>query len=292
MRRYWPIMAKRRSKSSRAGKPLSERWAQLRPALVAGAWATTLIGAALALGMGVPMLRADALARRPEGPLSVTFSERPVWMTDGEIGPIADLVAEQLKGSPMDRTGLERAREALASTGWFEEIRQIRRSGSGQITVEGEWAVPFAVVREGGYDHLIDARGRLLPRCYRPGTAPRGLLHIEGAHQARPQAYGTPWPGDDMSAALSLARCIADSPWRSQIAWIDISDTPQDACLRMKTTRGCTVKWGRAPGREGAAEVPAKQKLEYLGWLHDHSGRIDAACDDQLDLLTDYVTAR
>lgn len=285
-------MAKRRSKSSRSGTPLSERWGRLKPTLVAAAWTTTLIAAALALGMGVPVLRADALKRRPEGPVSVTFSERPVWMTDGEIGPIADLVAEQIAGSPMDRAGLERAREALASTGWFEEIRQVRRSGADQIYVEGDWAVPFAVVREGGYDHLVDMRGRLLPRCYRPGTAPRGLLHIEGALQARPQAYGTPWPGDDMAAAMSLARLVAETPWRAQIAWIDLGDTAQDGCLRLKTTRGCTVKWGRAPGREGAAEVPSKQKLEYLGWLHDHYGRIDAGCEDQLDLLTDYVGAR
>lgn len=285
-------MAKRRSKSSRVSAPLSERWGRLKPTLVAGAWTATLIGAALALGMGVPVLRADALKRAPEGPITVTFSDRPVWMTDGEIGPIADLVAEQIAGSPMDRAGLERAREALTSTGWFEEIRQVRRSGADQVLVEGDWAVPFAVVREGGYDHLVDMRGRLLPRCYRPGTAPRGLLHIEGAHQPRPQAYGTPWPGEDMSAAMSLARLVADAPWRAQIAWIDLADTRQDGCLRLKTTRGCTVKWGRAPGREGAAEVPSKQKLEYLGWLHDHYGRIDAGCEDQLDLLTDYVGSR
>lgn len=285
-------MPKRRSKPSRGSAPLPERWAHLKPTLVAFAWTATLIGAALALGMGVPVLRADALKRAPEGSITVTFSDRPVWMTDGEIGPIADLVAEQIAGSPMDRHGLERAREALASTGWFEQIRQVRRCGSGEVLVEGEWAVPFAVVREEGYDHLVDARGRLLPRCYRPGTAPRGLLHIEGMHGARPQAYGTPWPGDDMSAAMSLARLVADAPWRAQIAWIDLADTRQDGCLRLKTTRGCTVKWGRAPGREGAAEVPSKQKLEYLGWLHDHYGRIDAGCEDQLDLLTDYVGSR
>jgi hypothetical protein len=285
-------MAKRRSKSSRAGTPLSERWARLRPTLVAGGWATMLIGAALALGMGVPVLRADALERRPEGHITVAFSDRPVWMTDGELGPIADLVAEQIPGSPMDRTCLERAREALASTGWFEEIRQVRRSGANEVVVEGEWSVPFAVVREGGYDHLVDMRGRLLPRCYRPGSAPRGLLRIEGATRPRPQAYGTPWPGDDLAAAMSVARLVSEAPWRAQVAWIDLSETGQDGCIRLKTTRNCTVKWGRAPGREGAAEVPSRQKIEYLGWLHDHYGRIDAGCEDQLDLLTDYVGAR
>jgi hypothetical protein len=91
---------------------------------------------------------------------------------------------------------------------------------------------------------------------------------------------------------MALARLIDERPWRSQVAWIELGETAKDGCLRMKTSRGCTVKWGRAPGREGAAEVPARQKLEYLGWLNDHYGRIDAGCEDQLDLLSDYATVR
>ena len=117
-------------------------------------------------------------------------------------------------------------------------------------------------------------------------------MRIEGMSQQRPIAYGTPWPGEDMSSAMALARLIDERPWRGQVAWIDLAETAKDGCLRMKTSRGCTVKWGRAPGREGAAEVPARQKLEYLGWLCDHYGRIDAGCEDQLDLLSDYATVR
>ena len=264
----------------------------MRPALVAGAWAATLIGAALALGMGVPVLRAEALASRSDAPLRVRFENRPAWMNDGELGPLADTVGEHMRGSPMDRTGLSAAKDALMNTGWFEEVTQVRRSGDDEVTVEATWAIPFAVVREGGYDHLVDTQGRLLPRCYRPGTAPRGFIRIEGMTQARPITYGTPWPGEDMGSAMALARLIDERPWRNQVAWIELGETAKDGCLRMKTSRGCTVKWGRAPGREGAAEVPARQKLEYLGWLNDHYGRIDAGCEDQLDLLSDYATVR
>lgn len=192
----------------------------------------------------------------------------------------------------MDRTGLSAARDALASTGWFEEIRQVRRTGGNEVIVDGEWTVPFAVVREGGYDHLVDLQGRLLPRCYRPGTAPRSLIRIEGAAQPRPTTYGTRWTGEDLFAAMAVARLIDQRPWRGQVACIDLSGLPQDGCVRLKTARGCTVKWGRAPGREGATEVPARQKLDYLGWMHEHYGRIDAGCEDQLDLLTDYVGVR
>jgi hypothetical protein len=285
-------MARRRSKSTKASTPLSERFTSLKPILVAGTWTSVIVAVAFGLALGVPALRAEALALRPEGPMRVVFEDRPTWMTDGDLSPLAELVDRPLSGSPMDRAGLAAAREALLASGWFEEIRQVRRTGSDEVSIEATWATPFAVIREDGYDYLVDMRGRLLPRCYKAGTAPRGFLRIEGARQPRPTSYGTPWPGDDVSAAMALARLIDERPWRSQIAWVDLSGVPTDGCLRLKTTRNCTIKWGRAPGREGAAEVPARQKLEYLGWLQDHQGRIDASCEDQIDLLNDYVGVR
>lgn len=283
-------MARRRTKPS-SSPSLSERWSTLRPLLAGAGWTCAIAAMALALGMGVPALRAEASRTVTSEPLAVHFENRPPWMTDAEISPLADLVAEQLGGSAMDRTGLAAAKDALASTGWFEEIRQVRRTGGNEVIVEGEWTIPFAVVREGGYDHLVDTQGRLLPRCYRPGTAPRSLIRMEGVSHARPATYGSRWEGEDLFAGMAVARLIDQRPWRSQIAWIDLSGMAEDGCVRLKTPRGCTVTWGRLPGREGAAEVPARQKLDYLGWLHEHYGRIDAA-GDQLDLRTDCVAVR
>jgi hypothetical protein len=283
-------MARRRSKSSPAPS-LSERWTSLRPLLAGAGWTAAIAAMALALGMGVPALRAEACRTVTGEPLTVLFENRPPWMTDAEISPLADLVAEKLNGSAMDRSGLASAKDALASTGWFEEIRQVRRTGGNEVIVEGDWTVPFAVVREAGYDHLVDLHGRLLPRCYRVGSAPRSLIRIENARHPRPSTYGTRWEGEDLSAGMAVARLIDQRPWRSQVAWIDLGGMAEDGCVRMKTARGCTLTWGRLPGREGAAEVPARQKLDYLGWLHEHYGRIDAV-GDQLDLRTDCVAIR
>jgi hypothetical protein len=224
--------------------------------------------------------------------VTVRFVHRPAWMSDAELEPLAELVADPLRGSPLQRGNLAAAREALLRSGWFEEVRQVRRTGGDEVEVDGVWTTPFAVVREGGYDHLIDLHGRLLPRCYRPGTTPRSLIRIESASQPRPAEYGTPWPGDDVQAALAVARLVDSRPWRPQVAWIDLSEVPKDGCIRLRTSRACAIRWGRAPGREGASEVPARQKLEYLDWLHQHYGRIDAGCEEQLDLLSDYVGVR
>ncbi|MCE9618792.1 MAG: hypothetical protein K8R92_02660 [Planctomycetes bacterium] len=283
---------KRRAAASRPKFSLNLHWIKSKPFLVAAGWCASFAVMALSLGMGVPILKREAAARRNDAPFLVVFSSRPAWMSETDLTPLADVVAERLNGSPMDRDGLSEAREALMHTGWFSEITQVKRSGMSEVYVEGVWTTPFAVVREGGYDHLIDVDGKLLPRCYRPNTAPSSLIRIENASFARPAAFGDEWAGKDMRGAVALARLIDDHAWRGQIACIDLDRTKDDGCLRMKTNRGCTIKWGRSPGNEGAAEVPARQKIEYLQWLYDHYGRIDAGCDDELNLLSDYVGIR
>ena len=260
--------------------------------IVAVGWSISFAVMALALGMGVPVLSREAAARKSDAPFQVYFSSRPVWMSEADLAPLEEVVAKQLNGSPMDRDGLTESREALMRTGWFSEIIQVKRSGMNEVYVDGVWTTPFAVVREEGYDHLIDTDGKLLPRCYREGTAPSSLIRIENASFACPAAYGNEWAGKDMRGAVALARLINDHAWRGQIACIDLDRTKDDGCLRLKTNRGCTIKWGRCPGNESAAEVPARQKIEYLQWLFDHYGRIDAGCEDELNLLCDYVGMR
>ena len=267
-------------------------WLKSKPMLVAVGWTTSFALMALALGMGVPILQREAAARKSDVAFQVEFSSRPAWMSEADLTPLADVVAERLNGSPMDRAGLTEARDALMQTGWFSEIKQVKRSGMSEVSVDAVWTIPFAVVREGGYDHLIDIDGKILPRCYRAGTAPTSMIRIENASFGRPASFGDEWAGKDMRGAVALARLIDDHPWRAQIACIDLDRTKEDACLRIKTNRGCTIKWGRAPGSESAAEVPSRQKIEYLQWLFDHYGRIDAGCDDEMNLLSDYVGIR
>ena len=283
---------KRREIASRFKFSVNLHWVKSKAMIVAVGWSVSFAVMALALGMGVPVLSREAAARKSDAPFQVYFSSRPVWMSEADLAPLAEVVAKQLNGSPMDRDGLTESREALMRTGWFSEIIQVKRSGMNEVYVDGVWTTPFAVVRDEGYDHLIDTDGKLLPRCYREGTAPSSLIRIENASFACPAAYGNEWAGKDMRGAVALARLINDHAWRGQIACIDLDRTKDDGCLRLKTNRGCTIKWGRCPGNESAAEVPARQKIEYLQWLFDHYGRIDAGCEDELNLLCDYVGMR
>ena len=283
---------KRREIASRFKFSVNLNWVKSKAMIVAVGWSVSFAVMALALGMGVPVLSREAAARKSDAPFQVYFSSRPVWMSEADLAPLAEVVAKQLNGSPMDRDGLTESREALMRTGWFSEIIQVKRSGMNEVYVDGVWTTPFAVVREQGYDHLIDTDGKLLPRCYREGTAPSSLIRIENASFACPAAYGNEWAGKDMRGAVALARLINDHAWRGQIASIDLDRTKDDGCLRLKTNRGCTIKWGRCPGNESAAEVPARQKIEYLQWLFDHYGQIDAGCEDELNLLCDYVGMR
>ncbi len=283
---------KRREIASRFKFSGNLNWVKSKAMIVAVGWSVSFAVMALALGMGVPVLSREAATRKSDAPFQVYFSSRPVWMSEADLAPLAEVVTKQLNGSPMDRDGLSESREALMRTGWFSEIIQVKRSGMNEVYVDGVWTTPFAVVRDKGYDHLIDTDGKLLPRCYREGTAPSSLIRIENASFACPAAYGNEWAGKDMRGAVALARLMNDHAWRGQIACIDLDRTKDDGCLRLKTNRGCTIKWGRCPGNESAAEVPARQKIEYLQWLFDHYGRIDAGCEDELNLLCDYVGMR
>ena len=120
------------------------------------------------------------------------------------------------------------------------------------------------------------------------GKGPR-LLRITGVSQPRPTAFGTPWPGDEVAAALSMAALFSDRPWRTQVAGVDLSRWASDGLLRFRTDRGGEITWGRAPGREDATEVPASQKLGAMQLAFDRSGHVDGGAASALDLRGDVT---
>jgi hypothetical protein len=170
-------------------------------------------------------------------------------------------------------------------------VAQVRRSDVDEVIVDGTWAIPFALVCDAAGEHLVDTRGRLLPRNYEAGRGPR-LLRISGVSMPMPAACGTAWPGDEVAAALAMATLVADRGWRTQIAAVDVSGWANDGILRMRTDRGREIVWGRAPGKESATEVPAIQKLAALQMAFDRSGRIEGSAPNAIDLRGDLTVTR
>ncbi len=253
--------------------------------------------AAVTLTLGLIFLaptlrsRAHAHSASDAGPVRVVLVDRPGWLGTKDAEVLTRLVAAETGTDPGNRAALQRALARLENCGWYSAVSQVRRASSGEVQVVGEFAVPFALVVDGAGDHLIDQHGRLLPRTYAAGTAPR-FPRLIGNREARPARPGMRWTGADLDAGLSLARIIDQQRWRDQIEAIDVSDYAHEGQLRLLTTNGCSILWGCAPGEETPAEVSAPQKLRYLQFFDQTHGRIDAECHGSLDVRTDCVGAR
>lgn len=275
-----------------ATSPKSPKNTTALPAwLPTAAWSVALAATAIGLGIWVPRLVERAGSAPLPGPIRVTLTGQPSWLPADERVAIERGVVKSVGTSPFDREGLVAARNVAAQSGWFTEVAQVRRADVDQVVVDGTWCVPFALVCDASGEHLIDTRGRLLPRSYPAGRGPR-LLRLTGVSQPMPASIGGTWPGDEVAAALGMATLFADRPWRTQVAAIDLSGWSEDGLLRMRTDRGCAITWGRAPGKESAAEVPASQKLGMLQLAFDRTGRIDAGAPNALDLRGDMSVAR
>lgn len=251
----------------------------------------TLVGGAVGAAIAVPALVARADQARPAEQISVHFVDAPSWMAPADLAPLEELVREQLSGSPFDHEGLRVAADGLFASGWFESISQVRRASLGEVEVLGVWVEPTALVRDKDGDHLIDARGRLLPRSYLPSSAP-AFPRILGVTVPRPSAPGERYAGAEVPASLALLRAIEDRPFRPQIAAIDATNHRTDGALYLLSSREIRIRWGRAPGDGSAAEVPTQNKLTYLQFLYDRYGRIDAVGEGEIDLTGDYVGSR
>ncbi len=285
----------RRPKSARRARPAPtpsrRRWPTARRVALASGWMIALAAGTVGAAVAVPALAARADRARPDGRIEVQFPDAPPWMTPQDLAPLEETVRDQLTGSPFDHDGLRVAADGLRASGWFEAIGQVRRTSLDSVEVTARWVEPTALVRDAEGDHLIDGQGRLLPRSYRPGAAP-AFPRIDGASAARPAAPGLRYSGGEVAAALALLEAIADRPWRTQVAAVDVSRYRREGVLSLRTGRDAIIHWGRAPGESTAAEVPTRQKISYLQFLYDHYGRIDAVGEGTLDVTGDFVGSR
>jgi hypothetical protein len=280
------------AKSTKSSKSESASTSFQLPAwFPAAACGVALGGVAIALALWVPKLFNQVHTAALANPIRVVLRDQPEWLPKDDRIAIERGVIKSLGASPFDRDGLVNAREAVARCGWYTDVAQVRRSDVDEVIVDGTWAIPFALVCDAAGEHLVDTRGRILPRNYPAGRGPK-LLRISGVAMPMPAAYGSVWPGDEVSAALAMASLVADRPWRAQIAAVDVSGWAKDGLLRMRTDRGREIVWGRAPGKESATEVPAIQKLAAMQMAFDRSGRIEGGAPNVIDLRGDLTVTR
>lgn len=268
---------------------LDQDWASHRRHLASVSLVIGCAGIGAALMLGVPRLQArighEAAMTDPE----IRFIDPPPWI-DGQLEAWLVLTVQQeLKRNPLENTDLIQARNALLDTGCFERIEQVRRVRASVVEIRAVFLQPFALVTDNDGDHLVDARGRVLPAEYRVGASVH-FLRITGARFNRPLHPGLRWDGADISAGLHIARLVFSREWWRQIEAIDVSNIDR---ITLRTSHDCHVIWGSVPGEEAVGEVTAEKKIQRLDYINSNFGRIDIDCPNELD-ITDpkVVTAR
>jgi len=224
---------------------------------------------------GVPRLESYASRQRQVEVVEVSFQNPPAWM-NGELELSLMLKAQsELSGDPLNREELVAVRQTLLSTGWFNDVTQVKRVSQHFVEVDGQFVDPYAVVRDRSGDHLIDPFGTLLPRSYPEGSAPQ-FIAVTGVHFPRPVRPGESWDGGDITAALRMLRVIDHQSWRQQVIEVDISNYLQDHRVDLSTSGGGRIIWGSPPGEERSLEALADFKLRLLEEQYQRSGYIDA----------------
>jgi len=279
--------AKKKKKSRRS--PIAAiretDWSVVRRLIMALVWTTALGAAVFGWTIGVPKLEALAAANTNTDLTEIRFLNAPAWMR-GDLEAHLVMTAEQQIGDdPFLRQDLMAVRSVLLDTGWFDSVTQVRRVRADLIEVEAQFVTPYAVIRDADGDHLIDPRGRLLPRTY-PKGANGNFIAIINVRYDRPSQPGEMWPGADINAALRLLRVIDDKPWLKQVATIDVKKYVDEQTLMMHTNRGSRIIWGSSPGEEQAGEALVDQKLAYLDYHDERHGHIDRNHDGAIDITS------
>jgi hypothetical protein len=240
--------------------------------------------------MGIPTLRQRAMARdlMIESPIDVEFAAAPKWIVSDDTlqEELADTVRSSIgeDRSTALRSGLQRSKNALEQTGWFESVNQIQWIGPRTVRIDATWVIPAALVRgvlPNGEQRafLVDSRGRRLETDY--PISSNGLPEfpvIKGANRSTPPPPGDRW-GDDVDAALSLHAEIRSAEWYGLIESIDVRRYLENRELDLRTRRS-TINWGRPPGNATIAEVSTRDKMKMLDYLVeidalDTSGLVD-----------------
>ena len=208
----------------------------------------------------------------------------PPWLNATLQNQIRQTVVDQLAVDPLDRSSLDKARQALEANPWIQSIERIERTTT-SVEVYAQYRVPAALVRMSNGCRLIDAQGVLLPGLYRA----RGYPVIEGVAVPAPHD-GRPWPGPQIQAGLATARLMASQPFAGQIRGYDVSfrdDRNQPdprGCIRVvlwtgegrDPQRDPHVVWGLPPGQERTIEPDATVKLQRLAEVQQACRSIDA----------------
>ena len=253
-------------------------------------WVLAISGLIILSAMSVPKLRAIQVSAAD---LKVTINDPPIWIDDSLLLELQDLARIHLAKTTVGRKGLIETANALASTGWFQEVTQVRWVNDNEAIVSASFLIPFARVQDKHGIVYIDNQGRRLPT--RPGAIIKPNYHFITLIQPnfdRPQRSGLQWSGEDILDAISLLKLIYNKPWATQIAAINLSRFSSSGSMILETNKQSIFIWGSAPGEEQRLEALADHKIYRLNHIYKQHGQIDQGISGEFDLTNTSTVYR
>ena len=266
-------MAKKKKKKNPEIAERNKKIAFITAVVLGGA------GIFVSAGMGIKTLddRAATLITDQDPQVRINWgmgASGHIWMPIAERDRIKKNVQASLAGGKaLSWHPLYQASTALAATGWVNGEPTARWNDDGSITLDAEWRVPYAAIRNDGRDFVIDYDANVLPLDYAQGQSNQFVIH----NPALPfPGAGNPWNEPEIHDALRLLAELEQNDLLAQITGIDLGTNREHGILHILTNGGARVVFGGGPGRSRPAEMPSSVKLERLVALQTKTGRIDA----------------
>ncbi|MBL1218879.1 MAG: hypothetical protein D8M59_15475 [Planctomycetes bacterium] len=307
-----PCMARQSKKNNTKAKTKSKRgsgdgdddlhfgWSDARPYVLGFLAIIALPAIIIAWIIGMPKLKAYAaeatVAANHNLPIQITFTHEPC-IIDGVDQTVLEQAYALVQSNPIDHTVLTTLRQAMINSAWFDSnaLRVSRdldtdpESGEtfDHITIDGPIRQPYAQIRAGEVDYLVDITGTRLPLSVQAGQV-KILITITGTGTPPPKP-GTIWPGSNVADGLALVRLLYTTanpdddprPWLDQVKTIDVSnadgarrDLPRIVIISDRDNR---IIWGRPIGQEFGVEIPPHEKMRLLDLEYAERRRIDHA---------------
>lgn len=244
-------------------------------------------------------------------PPRVVIKDRPAWMSDFLAEQICAAATPPGGHSALDRDLLRDVETLLRDNGrtaaWIKEIRQLKleygEKPGDTLVLDCDFRTPSALVQHEGLYYLVDADGVVLPDAYTAQQVNRivygrdgkvNIRVVEGVQSDRPAWPGETWKGEDLAAALEMARVLHGLDYTEEIVRIDVSNfqgrqAPRDSHIVLVTRRNTHVRWGRPASSTDLAEVNGGEKLRRLRQIFSEKGRVDAG-HAWIDIRTDIIT--
>jgi hypothetical protein len=106
-----------------------------------------LLAFAIGLAVAAPSLERAVSATAPR-PSEVRFVDTPDWIGDSLIEHLGRIATSHITESIPEQAQLVAIHNALDNSGWFDNVRQVRRTASGDIEVAAVFLNPVAVVTD------------------------------------------------------------------------------------------------------------------------------------------------